>query len=214
MKKAYILITSLCLLAGHAIAGDFSASNLYGRIDSGYSWSSNSDSSAIIGAGIGYKFTDYLRADVTLGYRGWYNTGASTTISGSTISGNADTSTFDGLANVYYDVGHYGRFTPYIGGGVGFASNTLDSAGVAINGVNVGSINSNTQTNFAWQLGAGTAYQITDNIALDIGYRYLDMGKVSTGDNLTLNNGTVLSGATVQRNLNASEVQAGLRYSF
>lgn len=211
MRNLFLAAT-LILLPLSAAATD---PNLYGRIDTGYSWATDSDgSSAIVGAGLGYKFTDNIRADVTLGYRGWYKASASTNVGASTVSGNADTKSFDGFANVYYDIGHFGRFTPYIGAGAGFANNRLDTASVLVNGVTVASINSNSRTDFAWQAGVGTAYQITDAVALDVGYRYVDLGKISTGDTLTINGGGSFSGATVEKNLNANEIQVGLRIAF
>jgi opacity protein-like surface antigen len=38
-----------------------------------------------------------------------------------------------------------------------------------------------TSTNFAWNLGIGAAWKLTDNIALDLGYRYANLGKAKTG---------------------------------
>ena len=42
------------------------------------------------------------------------------------------------------------------------------------------STGSKTVTNFAWNIGLGLGYQITNNIALDVGYRFADLGKVKT----------------------------------
>ena len=31
-------------------------------------------------------------------------------------------------------------------------------------------------TNFAWNVGAGVAYNVNENLAIDAGYRYVDLG--------------------------------------
>jgi opacity protein-like surface antigen len=55
---------------------------------------------------------------------------------------------------------------------------------------------------------------LTQSWALDLGYRYLDMGELHTGDELTLNGGSPVGGYTQRGDLQAHEVQVGLRYSF
>lgn len=219
MKKIAAILSLTPLLPFTALAID---PNLYGRIDTGYSWSSDMDkdlgnndagNSAILGLGIGYHINDRIRTDATLAYRGWYEFEGAATGGVTTLSGNADINSTIGMINAYYDIGHYDRFTPYVGGGVGFSSNHVKSASVALNGAGVGGIDGNTHTSFAWQLGAGTAINIAHGIDLDIGYRYIDMGTAQTGDTATVL-GTPVLGATLKGNLRASEMQAGLRMAF
>jgi opacity protein-like surface antigen len=88
------------------------------------------------------------------------------------------------------------------------------SANLALNGVGIGSINSDNRTNVAWQLGAGTAYAFTPSISLDVGYRYMDMGKAQTGDTFTAVNGATVGGVRSTADLHGSELQAGLRFAF
>jgi opacity protein-like surface antigen len=213
MKIGIICSAVTILVASNALAED---AGMYGRIDSGYSWSTdgNLDGSGIIGAGIGYRFNDHVRGDVTLGYRGWYQASESASVTGNTVSGSADIESTDGLVNAYYDIGQFGRFTPYVGGGIGFAYNNTRSANVALNGVNIGQIGGDSETNFAWQAGFGTAVSILDNLALDVGYRYIDLGSAETSNTFTANNGATVSGVRQSVNVRGSELQAGLRYSF
>lgn len=194
----------------------------YGRIDTGYSWSSDmgkdlegtdAGSSGILGIGIGYHINDHIRLDTTLGYRGWYKAEGSTSVIGTSVGGKANISSVVGLVNAYYDIDHYDRFTPYIGGGIGFSNNRVDNTDITIGGTPAGSISGNTNTSFSWQLSAGTAIEIIPGIAADIGYRYIDMGNVKTGDSAVIG-GTPVTGATLRGSLKASEVQAGLRISF
>ena len=79
------------------------------------------------------------------------------------------------LANVYYDFHNSTAFTPYVGAGLGLAFNYLGVDWRTHNGNHGGSID-DRQTNFAWQVGAGVAYSFTDNMAVDVAYRYLDLG--------------------------------------
>ena len=191
-------------------------SGYYARVDTGYSWTSDGvDGSAIIGAGVGYQFTDHLRGDITLGERGWYSDSQSTAVTGfGTLSGKADIESTDAMVNAYYDIGHYNGFTPYVGGGIGLAYNHTESANLALNGVGIGSINSDNRTDVAWQLGAGTAYAFTPSVSLDVGYRYMDMGKAQTGDTFTAVNGATVGGVRATADLHGSELQAGLRFTF
>lgn len=212
MKKSY-LMGLIALLPVNAFATD---SPLYGRVDTGYSWSSDASSSPILGAGLGYQFSEHIRGDVTIGYRGWYQDSKSAAIPPfGTVSGSSDIQSTDGLVNAYYDVGHYGHFTPYVGGGIGLAYNHADAANVALNGNNIGQIGSGDHTDFAWQVGLGTAIDITPGLSFDVGYRYMDMGTAQTSDNITSSiNGNTFPGARQTANLRGSELQVGLRMAF
>lgn len=97
-------------------------SNLGSDVDDGWS----------IGGGIGRKFGNGFRGDLTLEYRG------STDLNGSASASCCDlleTDTqFDGivgLANLYYDFNRGGRFVPYIGAGLGFAHLKTDGGTLA-----------------------------------------------------------------------------------
>ena len=103
------------------------------------------------------------------------------------------------LLNGYIDLGTFHGVTPYVGGGIGFARTT--TTGFTDSGVNVigNGINAAGQPNgasaaiatspiadrskfkLAWAAMAGVSYDVNANLKLDIGYRYLDMGRVTTG---------------------------------
>lgn len=76
--------------------------------------------------------------------------------------------TFTLMANAWYDFDMGNDFTPYIGGGVGYADNELKH-GLLANG---------SSGDFAWQLGAGVNYKISDGMSVGVGYRYLDAGEI------------------------------------
>lgn len=72
--------------------------------------------------------------------------------------------------------------TPYVGGGIGLASISvlgLKDVNVPNGGVAYGA--DNTATNFAWAVYGGLAYDVNPSVTLDLSYRYLDLGDVSSG---------------------------------
>ncbi|WP_310498500.1 outer membrane beta-barrel protein [Sandarakinorhabdus sp.] len=85
-------------------------------------------------------------------------------VAGCTVSGNtisfADGSRvrqLSALANVWLDLPIGKSITPYVGGGAGIAGIEIDGEGKA---------------RFAWQLGAGVAFNLSDTVALTLDYRH------------------------------------------
>ena len=70
------------------------------------------------------------------------------------------------MFNTYYHLPTGSALTPYIGFGFG-------AAHVKGKASRIGEIK---KTNFAWQMGTGISYDLTENFALDLGYRYMDYG--------------------------------------
>jgi opacity protein-like surface antigen len=88
------------------------------------------------------------------------------------------------MGNVYLDIAPLlrpdamGPLMPYVMAGAGASRNSNSD-------YNCKSLNActaytyataNTHNDFAWQAGAGLAWQITPRVTMDFGYRYLDMG--------------------------------------
>lgn len=67
------------------------------------------------------------------------------------------------LGNLWYDFNTGSSFTPYIGGGIGYGYDVITSE--------FSDDDLNT-SGWLYQLGAGVRFAATDNIALDLGYRY------------------------------------------
>jgi len=80
------------------------------------------------------------------------------------------------FVNVYYDINTGTKFTPYVGAGIG--AGFIKTEGRA--DFDDGGTGSKTVTNFAWNLGLGLGYHIMNNVVLDIGYRFADLGAVKT----------------------------------
>jgi len=62
------------------------------------------------------------------------------------------------------------------------------------------------QWNFAWAAMAGVGILLSRNLTVDVGYRYLNIGDLSTASDAF--------GAMKFKNIAAHEVRFGLRWSF
>ena len=123
---------------------------------------------------------------------------------------------FSTMINVYYDIDTGTKFTPYIGAGLGMA-HLKDKATVSA------SLDSNSpfplsdteeENHLAWNLGFGMNYALTDNLSLDLGYRYSDYGRIKKARKFTFSQprGTMSAAAKVK--VTAHEALLGLRYAF
>lgn len=85
--------------------------------------------------------------------------------------------------NAYWDFDTGTDFTPYIGAGLGMAFIKTEANSRGENPLE-GSWNmdfgSKTVTNFAWNLGLGLGYDISDSWTLDVGYRFVGLGSAKT----------------------------------
>jgi len=195
-------------------------------------------STASFGLGFGYKFNNWFRADLTGDYRvpnrasgngpsvhcttQLTDNAATPPIPVETASdrctphASSAVRQWDILQNVYFDLGTWYGFTPYIGAGAGL-SFTRASTTVAYymsNGLpyhvttdgfyfNYDYSTTSITYQFAWAAMAGAAYQLTDNAYLDFGYRYINLGKYSV---------TLSTGAIVKKTDDAHEFRVGIRY--
>jgi opacity protein-like surface antigen len=115
------------------------------------------------------------------------------------------------MFNGYYDIARFDRITPYVGAGVGLAYNKTGGVSFTGNPALTNVIEGDNRWSLAWSLMAGVGIQLTERTTLDIGYRYLDMGKAESGtlDNLGFQNPKVRID-----DLAAHEFKVGLRFAF
>jgi opacity protein-like surface antigen len=160
--------------------------------------------------GFGYQFNNWFRADITGEYRGGSHFQSSYVINDATNfnTGNptqiadfyrGDISSWVGLVNGYVDLGTWYCITPYVGAGVGLARNTLSgmtdqgmisydsTANGIVSGPGGGYFGDGSKTNFAWAFMTGLDFNVTQNLKLELGYRYLDLGKYTSGGSHCLN---------------------------
>ncbi len=118
------------------------------------------------------------------------------------------------MLNAYYDFDTCTKFTPYVGAGIGLAKTKIAHHGTMIDEFDMFRAEGTAKhTGIAWQIGAGIAYALNDNVSVDVGYRYIDYGKFKDSsledrgpDEVTL--------SRTSYETTANELYAGLRYSF
>lgn len=177
-------------------------------------------SSPLFGLGLGWKHSHWLRFDATGDYRGdtlfvghdQYPGG--TGFTAGTNEYTADVESWLGLANAYIDMGNWCGFTPFIGAGIGFSTLTvtgLKDVNVPQGGIGFGQ--DNTNTNFAWALHAGVSFDVSPQMAIDLAYRYADLGTAQSGVATSFNGAASNSGLFI-RDITANDVMLGMRYKF
>ena len=155
-----------------------------------------------VGVGVGAHMNQFLRTDITADYffEGDFhasgtdtcgavdlNTGGCTSVS-TTTETDVDVLTF--LANLYVDAGTYAGITPYVGAGVGFAyvnygdvaEDITQPDGTVISAT----LDGDSDLRLAWALSAGASYDVSDQFAIDAGYRYTSIEDGSVSDALQL----------------------------
>ncbi len=79
-----------------------------------------------------------------------------------------DTSSFGFMANGWYDFDTGTKWVPFLGAGLGVASINIDAESVA--GVTV--VYDESDTVFAYQVGAGIGYKVTPTTTINLAYRF------------------------------------------
>ncbi|RJT41025.1 porin family protein [Mesorhizobium waimense] len=167
------------------------------------------------GAGVGYQVNRYFRTDLTFDWMGKSDFRGSTNgfCTGGTVAcTSTDTSSYSAmllLANAYVDIGTWHGVTPYVGAGIGGAWvkwDTLHNTDLDGSFEHTGG----KGWRFAYALMAGASYCLTDQVKLDVGYRYshINGGKMfeyASDSNV---------GPGYDHGINVHEVRGGLRYQF
>ena len=83
------------------------------------------------------------------------------------------------FANGYFDYKANEFFQPYVNVGVGMNTHTFALSRTS--GSYFVDNEENTNINFAWNIGAGVSYKVSNKMTLDLGYRYSDLGKSELG---------------------------------
>ena len=83
------------------------------------------------------------------------------------------------MFNAYYDIPTGVSIRPYVGAGMGLARIKMTRKYIDRTAPEENENISKTKTNFAWQIGTGVSYAVTNNWTLDAGYRYMNYGKVT-----------------------------------
>ncbi len=220
---------SALLLAAAGVA----QAQLYGRVDIGASFSTGADiqdnnfaadsvicgnaacttpgqikdvgNSYLLSGGVGWRFTPNLRADGTISYRGSYRINE-TMPDATTIQ--AYVTSWDIMANGYYDFAlTWGK--PYVGVGIGWASNRVNDVFVSNFGIKHGG----TSSGFAWSVKGGVGVPISPALTLDLSVGYTDLGKLQIDPGSVAVSGTTVGTyAGANGKLRAWELTVGLRF--
>ena len=188
----------------------------------------NFNTAGIFGLGVGYRFNNWFRADITGEYRGnsqFFGTDAITFAGGfGTDTYHATKSEWVVLGNAYVDLGTWWCITPFIGAGVGGARvsiNGFTDQGIVTNplppGPPVASLafgDNVAKWNFAWALHAGVAYRVTPNFTVELAYRYLDMGNGLTGDLRTFDGQNAIVNPTTFKGITSHDLKIGVRWDL
>ncbi|MBZ7923166.1 porin family protein [Ensifer adhaerens] len=183
--------------------------------------------------GVGYQFTDTFRADLTADYFEGRFSGSSASASpcagqgagtSCAFSTAADYSALGLMVNAYMDFGTLAGFTPYVGGGIGATRLNWDTAvesatcvaggGACAGSPTAASYEGRDSWRFTYALMAGVSYDLSDQLKLDVGYRY---SHIADGEMFGFG-AEALVGATGDKGfddgLSRHEIRAGLRFSF
>lgn len=231
MKRArFIFMAVLALVAMLAVGSAYAADKggFYVGVKGGYEYKDKPSSGVsatsqnatnekwsdkngyTIGGAVGYNFAGSglpVRAEAEYLYHNQFKyfskngTGATST---GEFTSKIDIHTV--FANFYYDFKTDTAFTPYVGAGLGVAFVNQKVSSTFAGWTPSAHDGDYDATNFAWNVGAGVGYSLTDNIIVDLGYRYTNFG-----DAKAVSNGGVEFKA---KDLNAHEALLGLRYQF
>lgn len=175
------------------------------------SWNgvSESDRSAAGAAtgdvGIGYRFNDNFRTDLTLDFL------ASHRISGAydaTTRDHLDQTSFALMANGYYDLMKVSGITPYIGAGIGVARVDSGTATRDISGLATYTFGGSMRYALSAAAMAGFSIDIGHGLQADFGYRLAWVDRSRTGLEST---GTLIGPIKVDDSL-SHQFRVGLRY--
>ena len=180
----------------------------------------NMGDTAFAGAGFGYQFNNWFRVDLTGEYRiqSSYNAGIAWSFPGAANLGldqyRATLGTALFMANGYVDLGTWCGITPFVGAGVGAAFHNL--AGLTDYGLGLGNggfgwARDTQTTSLAWAVMAGLAYNVTPNFKVEVGYRYLDMDRI-TSNPIACSDAASCFHERQSFNVASHDVRLGFRY--
>jgi opacity protein-like surface antigen len=208
---------------------DVPATPDFGAIPAGtdLGWKTEFDNGFAISGQVGHAFDNGLRVELELAYSKYdVDTHSNLTVGGANIDGadvavltrgtpdpanptvgaviadgQGDVSNFGAFLNVFYDINAGGKFTPYVGAGLGYQSVDVD---YQPSGVPVGK---GDDDGLAWQAIIGLSFAMSEQFDLFAQYNYrasFDRADIELS----------LLPATLGVKSKQSTVSAGVRYRF
>jgi len=183
MKKLCLLLCSILLVvhfSGVAFCGEgpYIGINLGAAIVPDYDWDDPAFSGFSVevesevglagGVALGYGFNNNFRLEGEVVYQA--NDLDKITVSNiASVVMSGDTSSLAFLLNGYYDFVNDSNFTPFISAGIGYAQVNIDNMNYVGSGV---PDYDDDDKVFAYQIGAGIGYAVSEKTTLDLKYRY------------------------------------------
>lgn len=175
--------------------------------------------SALFGVGVGYQFGSWLRADVTGEYRMKASIHGLDIVSFNGVPIGTDEyrgnkEEWLALVNLYADLGTWWCITPFIGVGVGGVKTTISSF-VDVNTPNggVAFAHNASKFNFAYALHAGLGYKVSNNLTLELAYRYVHLGDAQSGDLRTFTGINAVNNPMHFNDISSHDVKLGVRWT-
>ncbi|MDR2412595.1 MAG: outer membrane beta-barrel protein [Rickettsiales bacterium] len=190
LSYGFTNLTSLTVNAGGTI--------MNGTDETGHTFGSNT----AVGYDFGKVGEGNIRAEFEFGFgesSNYKTTNTHPAAAGAQM--DVDLRAFTFIANVYYDIDTGTEFSPYLGLGAGLAHASVNTA--PEDGIDTAHI---SKDGFVWNLNAGLSYNIDENWALDLGYRWLNFGNFSGT--------TKVNGYKLEGHLDEHEILLGARYRF
>ncbi len=168
------------------------AQDLYLRADAGGAGTDDFGASIVYGGGVGFNLPLGFRTDATLSYRGELEVeqlgAVNDLIDFTDLSVNTPgLDSLSAFAGLYYDIPDPIPFIePFVGAGVG--ATRFDPDTIVISGEDLGSgvsFSQDASTTGSYFFTGGLALDLFDRIALDVAYRYSDLGEVEFDGALT-----------------------------
>ncbi len=155
------------------------------------------DSGVSFAGAIGYRM-DNIRVEAEVGYQ--ENDIEKVDVFGIDIEDfEGDLNSLSVLANGYYDFATSSPFTPFLTAGLGMAQVEINELNFRGSGLTSAT---EDDTVFAWQVGAGVSYAVSDMLDLELKYRYLMVA------DLEFEEGLEVDGP------NSHNISLGVRYNF
>ncbi len=144
-------------------------------VPSGTEATGKTDPSFLIGAGAGYRISDWLRVEATLDHAFAASITADSSCPGCLFSSRltTDFSQTVGLGSVFLDLPGIWRVNPYVGASLGLAFLDVGSATLTAGPYEL-SHKGTSSWNLAWGGSVGALVDLGHGVSADLGYRYLD----------------------------------------
>jgi opacity protein-like surface antigen len=181
------------------------------------------DDGFMVGAALGTHFNEWLRAEIEVsghfhdveGEAELVPFGGGAALGTYNVEGEEDA--LFALANLWIELPFGDVLRPYVGGGIGFGRVDLDlTIATTTPGATEYTLIDDNDWGFAYQVGAGVAFSFTENMAIDVGYRYKVINNVEfeLDDETEDLTGLTFDDEGVEKDYKSHNFLVGVRFGF